>query len=255
MLSDESLREQVFDPTVLNSHSEVMRCLDAMSTESFGLCAPESFAAIDEEGKLLFEFWNKEYINAFGNYLAGRVKYLGGTEECPVRILEVGAGNGALTHFLREKLATVVPGRVTMVACDLGASAGWAIDSVFSVQELDHQEAIAKYEPHIIIFSWMPYKYDCTADFRAAESVQEYILIGERGGGCCGDEWKTWGLEPFGKDREKGVDYRFAPYERDGFERVYAVEESVSEFQISRTRFINAFGNETSITASFRRKR
>ena len=197
---------------------------------------------------MIFEFWNKEYIDALGNYLSRRVEDLGGTEEHPVRILEVGAGNGALTHFLQEKLDADMPGKTVMIACDSEISNDWVeenkIDSVFPVQKIDHQGAIATHKPNIIIFSWMPYKYDCTDDFRAAESVEEYILIGETDYGCCGDEWKTWGIAPSEEDREAGKDYRTPLYEQDGFERAGTDGGNVSKFQASRLRFINLFGGE-----------
>ena len=50
-----------------------------------------------------------------------------------------------------------------------------------------------KHSPDIVIFSWMPYQEDSSKDIRKFDSVQEYILIGETDGGCCGDEWETWG--------------------------------------------------------------
>ena len=36
---------------------------------------------------------------------------------------------------------------------------------------------------------------DWTDEIRKCESVEEYILIGEADGGCCGDAWRTWGIE------------------------------------------------------------
>jgi hypothetical protein len=39
----------------------------------------------------------------------------------------------------------------------------------------------------------MPPKKDWTKNFRAVDSVEEYILIGEKDSNCCGDHWLTWG--------------------------------------------------------------
>lgn len=203
---------------------------------------------VEDRTHPIYEIWTKEYINAFGNYLAKRVEELGGTEERPIVILEVGAGNGKLTHFLQEKMDELMPKRVKIVASDSG---DWKIPSVFPVDNISHSEALQKYQPAIVIFSWMPWRYDCTADFRAAKSVDEYILIGEASG-CCGDEWLTWGdVWVLGEEEYEKHKNELPPFEADGFESIW--HEDLEKLQFSRIDITE--GNSTSTTTSFRRKK
>lgn len=67
--------------------------------------------------------------------------------------------------------------------------------------------------------------------------MQEYILIGETGGGCCGSD-KTW-----------GYNMKQAPHDADGFERV----DLDMKYQICKTD-IYGEGYYHSKTVSFKRK-
>ena len=173
--------------------------------------------------KLIYDIWTKEYIEKISGYITERANELGGTKENPVVILEAGAGNGKLTYNLRKQLDELSVDNVSVVACDTGEFGIKQDDSV--VETMSHKEAIEKYKPNIIIFSWMPPGYDCTDDFREAESVDEYILIGETNYGCCGDQWKTWGFDPM---RENNA---VPPHEEDGFTRTHL--KNLSRWQVA----------------------
>ena len=249
-LTPDEMREKLRDPSFLPSYEELSRHfekfgglghLDDEWEKWYDLCR--------DKKKPIFEIWTKEYIHAFGNYLAKRVAELGGTEENPTVILEVGAGNGCLTHFLQEKMNELIPSSVKVVASDSG---DWKIPQAFLVENLPHNKALAKYKPKIVIFSWLPYQYDCTADFRAVESVDEYILIGETDGGCCGNEWLTWGQNwAFDEEKRKQRENQAVPYEADGFEKVY--KNDLSDLQLSRTNIFD--GRGTTSTVSFKKKK
>ena len=129
----------------------------------------------------VYEMFTKEYVFSMAEYLTGRCVHL----DHPL-ILEVGAGNGRLTHHLRKHLD------VEMIATD-SFDDFWPIDrSEEHVENLDHKQAMEKYAVDgrdvIIVVSWMPYQDDWTPDFRENPNVVEYVFIGEGWGGCCGDE-------------------------------------------------------------------
>jgi hypothetical protein len=249
-LSLEEMRERMRDPYFLPSFRALSKNFERFREPS-QYDDPEWkewLELVFDRNNPIFEIWTEEYIRAFGNYLAQRVEELGGTEENPTVILEVGAGNGRLTFFLQEKLNEIMPGKVKIVASDSG---DWRIPPAFQVDNIPHKEALAKYKPRIVIFSWMPYGYDCTSDFRASESVDEYILIGESDGGCCGDEWQTWGqnwsFDENERERRKNL---LAPYEADGFEKAYM--NDLRDLQLSRINISE--GNSSTDTVSFKRK-
>lgn len=244
-LTAEEMLEKIQDPSFLPSYKELARHLKKIGGRSgyFDLERAEWHGTCFNKEHPIFEFWTEEYIHTLGDYLAKRSEKLGGSEENPLTILEVGAGDGRLTHFLQEKMDELIPGKAKIIATDSGE---YKISPDFPVESIPHKEALEKYKPKIIIFSWMPYEYDCTSDFRAMESVDEYILIGEADGGCCGDEWETWGVSYLDEER----DNQTPPYEKDGFEKIYQSE--MSELQLSRVNISE--GKSTSCTFSFMRK-
>jgi len=226
-------KENMRDPSHLPAHREITR---AFRTKAEW----ESFC--DMDGNRVYEFINEEFVEALCTYLAQRISAYRKGEQ-PVTILEVGAGNGRLSHFLRERLEAKVPGAFDLKTTGSGT---WRLNTTFPVETMDHAQALATYKPEIVIFSWMPYGEDATADFRAAESVKEYLLIGEEEG-CCGDMWFTWG-DKFGAQPEEKN--KPAPYEADGFDRQEI--KRVSDEQICRTDDPGMYYR--SKTVSFRRK-
>ncbi len=89
-------------------------------------------------------------------------------------ILEVGAGSGELARSMRTREIDIyavdnytqpLPKRV--------------LDNPDLPESLDYETAISKYQPELIICSWMPPGEDWSPQFRANDSVKSYILIGD----------------------------------------------------------------------------
>lgn len=218
----QKLREKLRDPLYLPTHKDIALVFKPgrrFSQEWHDFCYSQE--------NPIFEFLNEEYVSALSDYLAQRAKLLGASKDSPLVVLEVGAGNGRLSHFLREKLEKNLPGQVMVIATD---SDQWGFKHVFPVETMDHKNAVERYKPRIVISAWMPIHVDFTHDFRAAKSVEEYILIGPAEGGC-GDMWRTWGKRAtFDENREGKEDV--APYIADGFEREDL--EDIRDHQICR---------------------
>jgi hypothetical protein len=243
LLSNEELKlmdpfdAMVVNPTFLPTRASLIQAIDKLRR------AGHNHPGIVEKklGTRLFEIWSEEYIDAFGEYLAGRAQEMGATKDKPLRVLEVGAGDGRLTYFLRQRLAERAPDLVSVIATDLKSWRG-ITPVIDDIETASCEEAVKKYEPQIVIWSWPPPGVDHTSEIRRTESVEEYIIIGEDAGGCCGDPWLTWG---FGKSIEHGK--VIPPYEADGFEQQWL--EALSNYNLS----MMGFSNETSSTTSFKK--
>ncbi len=214
----------------------------------------------DDERHSTFELWNEEYLNGLAEYLAQSITRLDltteGDSEEPIVILEAGAGDGRLTHFLQQKLDRLIPGKVKIIACDSGTQieggGSWNTNATFPVEKMDQKEAIEKHKPKIVICSWMMPNQDLSRDFRVP-SVEEYLLIGKADSGISGEEWKTWGNDT-GLEDEGVKD--LPPYEKDGFGRQRL--EEVSDKQISKLDDVNVLKDTNyanSSTTSFKRKK
>ena len=230
-LTPKELREKLCDPRFLPTHEQVVR--------SFGSWEQWRNFCFNRDNPV-FEFLNQEYLEAFAGYLVNRIDELGKNEKNPLTILELGAGNGKLSHFLRVKIEKKTPKKTVVIATEPGE---WNLRNYFKLEKLDHLEALRKYSPDIVIFSWMPYKKDVTNDIRKFDSVKEYILIGETDGGCCGDEGGTWGC---GKNKNE----QKPPYASDGFQRKDL--DNLSAMQICRTDEPGEYHH--SKTVSFKRR-
>lgn len=148
---------------------------------------------------------------------------------------------------MQQKLNERIPGGAKVIASDSGKG---EIEPAFPTEKIDQKKALAKYNPEIVICSWMPFKEDWTADFRAEKSVQEYILIGETDDGCCGDKWRTWGNKRSLDEKERRLrENQLPPYKADGFERINL---HTGTLQASRIDFLE--GRGTTSTVSFRGK-
>mmetsp|Transcript_11824 Transcript_11824/g.15396 ORF Transcript_11824/g.15396 Transcript_11824/m.15396 type:complete len:167 (+) Transcript_11824:499-999(+) len=120
---------------------------------------PVTFSALFAfaEKYSIYEVFNREYISALSEYLVERHALLP-SELHDRPIVEVAAGSGRLSHFLNQcKLP------VTVIATDDGS---WTLNQPFPVENLSHERAIAKYEPAIVICSWMPENMDFTSSWR-----------------------------------------------------------------------------------------
>ena len=210
------------DPTYLPSYEEVCSAFptDVLIKDMWWL----RFVGDSYYGKpgnfLFFEFLTQEYVDALAAYLKSRATDLGANLQEPLKVLEVGAGDGRLAHFMKEQLQS--DRSIVYSATDSGTEK-WKFTSAFpGVQRLDYRLAVQAYKPAIVISSWMPMGDDWTPVFRRAKSVQEYILIGDED--LCGDPFSTWGNE--------GPDGIPAPYSVDGFTK--HIIRSAEKFQISK---------------------
>jgi hypothetical protein len=247
----EKLRQKDFLPT----RDQVSRAFDD-HMDLINFCKGYGESVGEVEHSPMYEIWNKEYIQAFSNYLTERLDELEATPDEPVRIVEVGAGDGKLSAFLKEHMGDVSD-RVEIIATDSGEWGG--IDQMQDVQSYSAKEAVEELEPEIVISSWMPYKVDFTKDFREQESVQEYILIGETN--CTGAKWETWGNK-YGMPedvRDKYVQKQGLlpeevppPYKEDGFS--IEAMESLSDLQMCRTDYPSKDEWWHSSTLSFKRE-
>ena len=174
-------------------------------------------------------------------------------------VLEVGAGDGQLGNALVAALGAGAGGLkgsggstgaadVDYVMTDVTPLVSLAGAQAPDVLRADYRAALARFRPDIVVCSWMPMGEDWTADFRACESVQEYVLVGEADCGCCGDHWRTFGNAahaPAGF--EEGV---APPHEQDGFTKVYL--DGVSRYCLERFDSAHYGGNSRAV--AFRRR-
>ncbi|KAF0206284.1 MAG: hypothetical protein FD173_287 [Gallionellaceae bacterium] len=108
----------------------------------------------------IYCFYSRALIEA----LAGMI----GSRNC----LEIGAGDGTLTRFLKEA-------GVQLTATD---NHGWsqAVKYPDWVIKLDAREALATYKPEVVICSWPPAQNDFERVVFNTPSVQLYIVIGSQ---------------------------------------------------------------------------
>uniref|UniRef100_A0A7S2WHF1 Methyltransferase domain-containing protein n=1 Tax=Mucochytrium quahogii TaxID=96639 RepID=A0A7S2WHF1_9STRA len=220
------------------------------------------------ERNFVYEFFTSDYANALHKHLLQVSRSIATKEgKSTVTILEIGAGTGKLTNYLNSIRVKNDPA-LKFVATDTGT---WAAKHKYkrvngvSVEKYDYKTALEKFQPDIVLCSWMPLGEDWTQEIRNTQSVKEYILIGEIDDGCCGHPWRTWGhvnatnnMYKFAKNKGndsvndgKSVDifhwmgrskeakqYEQSPttqtaplYAKDGFSRV---ELPISHLQLSR---------------------
>jgi hypothetical protein len=234
-LSSEYLRSKINDPNWLPSYDEVAEIIDSYSDDDghSKLDLEEEnkwFAFLKDKVNPVFEIWTKEYIERLSSYLSERAVLYGGTAENPITILEVGAGDGKLSHFLTMRLKETHSDAINLVTTSFQSKQFNIPLKHSNVETLSQKDAILKYKPNIILCSWMMPREDWTPDFRSEKSVLEYILIGPEG--PCGND-ETWS-------------------------RTYQELENLSEVQISRIDILHAPSKVPIIdfiskTVSFRR--
>ncbi len=227
------LREKLNDPKYLPSLAELGRVFPIVDASvKFATDAEKERQNerwekyVGDPGFMKREIISKEYVKKLGDYLIGRINDLGAAT-----ILELGAGDGRLAHFLRERFASVGQTRIQYLAVDNQSGARGEEESggeppLFPVEEMDVVEALNKYSPTIVIVAWMPIGTDWTKAIRATKSVKEYVLIGHPYDEVCGGRWETWGI-----DKNNLHAGELAPYADDGF----SIEElnEVSKEQLS----------------------
>jgi len=168
----------------------------------------------------VFEYPTKEYIEGLGMYLEERIHEMGKDK---VKILGVASGAGRIEHFLQEELDHRMPGVCEVIATDTYQGLSQAqrdrLQLGTTVVRMDYQDALARYQPDIVIGSWIPSRdtyrkpEDWSVAFRRTRSVQEYILIGDPNGRYATET-------TFGYMRDSAFNTRrdqFPQYAQDGF--------------------------------------
>lgn len=129
-----------------------------------------------------FQIPTKEFVESLAAMLGEMIRKIEGDQ---VKILEVGAGNGRLAHFLKTAIAARTDKTVEYRAVD---DYSWDdkpqvfnhpfwIRRLFPVEEISYDEAL-KGDPNIVVSSWMPHEHDWTQKIRSTESVKAFVLIG-----------------------------------------------------------------------------
>eukprot|EP01064_Diplonema_japonicum_P003299 TRINITY_DN12143_c0_g1_i1.p1 TRINITY_DN12143_c0_g1~~TRINITY_DN12143_c0_g1_i1.p1 ORF type:complete len:400 (+),score=52.15 TRINITY_DN12143_c0_g1_i1:23-1201(+) len=172
--------EKLLDPDYI-SVEEVFLMLDPFDTKTFTklhfFCEKNGFCNV----------LNREMIES----LAERLTLPPTKKKHQNKIVEVGAGSGRLTHFLKQYN---VPNIVATDANPEGYIAGYSTEK-FPVEKAGYEEVVARYNPHILLCSWMPEGTDWSSVWRE-QHIHEYLLLGEPYAGQSGTAWETFGLLP-----------------------------------------------------------
>lgn len=156
---------QFWKKTVLPSYEFVELKMREQEHDMFSFCHEER----------IFQLWNLEYICCLVDEILERVgKGL---------VLEVCAGDGQLTHWLKQR-------GVNILAAD---NFSWGKDSktknqiqaIFPVERMEALEAIDFYKPEMVIVSWLPYGSDLDVKI-LKKQIPYFIVIGEGQYGCTG---------------------------------------------------------------------
>lgn len=112
------------------------------------------------EGHGIYCFYSKGFVNDLAHEI--------GVDDC----LEIGAGDGALSRFLRAAGANIC-------ATD---DYSWSqkIDIPDDVKKMDARTALASLSPEVVICSWPPAKNSFEQFVFKTPSVRRYVVIGSR---------------------------------------------------------------------------
>lgn len=131
----------------------------------------------------------------YSRELVGELARMIGSRAC----LEIGAGDGTLTRFLKEQ-------SVQITASD---NHGWqnAVDYPDWVVRLDACAALKTYKPEVVICSWPPAQNDFERCVFDTPSVQLYIVIGSRHRFAFGnwDDYRRQATFEIAEDKELGA--------------------------------------------------
>ena len=189
------------------------------------------------ENHEIYDYYTADYVDGHADHLV-ETKFEVGVEQLDV--VEVGAGDGRLSQFLRRALEK----RGSAIEVTATDDSSWRFAPAFPVENVDAERAAEG--AHVAVAAWMPSGVDWTESFRRSTKLVEYILIGEAWDGCCGHNWRTHGNPAFSDE----VSSPRPPYERDGFEKREL--RHLSKLQLSRYDCKQFAGS--SRTFSFRRR-
>ena len=194
------------------------------------------FQFIEQPSFVKHEILTQEYIGELAKYLKSRI--ISFPPDRPIKILEIGAGDGRLSYFLQQTLNN--PEHFQFIASDISP-----VQLIpFPVETSDYQASLAKHQPDLVLCSWMARGVDLSQAIRDCSSVREYLLIGESDAGICGRPWETWGFRSWSIPVPST-----APYLIDKFARFDL--DSCSQYQIARTDTPGEYFHSNTI--SFRR--
>jgi len=118
----------------------------------------------------IFQFLSEEFIE----HVAKSIKKLNAQ-----RIIEIGAGDGFLSAFLKERGIDILP---------TDSYSRPYINHQEHVEKLDHKEALKKYNPDLIVINWGELRGTYSSDVLEYPSVKYLLWIGEGPEGCTGSE-------------------------------------------------------------------
>lgn len=150
------------------------------------------------------------FCNEYGVHNVYNIEFMGALAEEIKKlndspIVEICAGDGKLSHQLRKQ-------GIDIKATDDYSCGNIRYDTNL-VERLSHQEALTKYNPRIVIASWVPYQARIGFDVLDFPSVKYFLDIGEDVNGA------TWMTEEI--------------YDRKDCKRVYL--KNVGKYSICRT--------------------
>jgi len=130
----------------------------------------------------IYCFYSNEFIAEVKKLAAGRP------------VLEIAAGDGTLTRFLRE----------AGVECIATDDHSWSREITYgsSVEKLDARQAIKKCKPEVVICSWPPPGNSFEREVFATHSVKTYLVVASPSRAEAGD-WNAY-------ERQKGFRVRVA---------------------------------------------
>ena len=122
--------------------------------------------------RVIYQVFSEEFIDEIAEIINRKISETGEGD----LVLEVMAGDGKLSEFLRPKI------NGTLITTD---DMKWeSVKYPDFIEELSAKDAIKKYNPDIIIMCWEP--YGSRLGVKLAKEGHKLLWIGEGAGGCCG---------------------------------------------------------------------
>ena len=141
-----------------------------------------------------FQILTQEFINSFSSFVLQIIQNINNEN---INIMELGASNGRLTHFLKQFILQQPTSKsISFKAIDdfswdkrfFATGDPIYIKKIFEVTNMSVATAM-KENPNIVITSWMPHNEDWTEHMRKNPSVEIFILIGNEND--CGNQY-SW---------------------------------------------------------------
>jgi hypothetical protein len=184
--------DKLCDPHYLPKYAEVVDTFLFKYLE--GLSFTDFYAFILRVSPYsIHECFTQEYVQGLGTYLSGRINEIANTTQRQVVVLDPCSGNGRLPYFLTQELDhSSAKDNYVFYASDIGVGHQPKKETpIYDVERLDYQDAVKKYNPDIIVASWIPSTWGDDIDkgtrdedagdwarfFRHHPSVMEYVLI------------------------------------------------------------------------------